>query len=289
MIIYFINRRLPVTLKRLFVATAITTSVLSPFALSVFAANTPLKTGMDVKELTKVEVNGVKIENFAGEVTIRSVGTGNAVRISLKGADELLRQVLVQDNYGQDKKSLYVAFEEDVPTLKDLSKLKLIVEMPAKMPLDLTIVGGKGDIGPRESNDTKINLNGYGDIKLASTKNLQSAIDGSGEITVANANGDVALSIRGDGKYVIQKGSIPHLKAIIQGTAEVDVKANVMDADLKSEGAGTMNLATVTGKLSQSMSGAGEINIQKVSGSVTNQVTGSGQFDMDCARINLKK
>lgn len=273
------------TLKHLFVMTALSAaSIISPFA----APAAPLKTGMDVKELTRVEVNGVKIENFAGEVTIRSMGTGTTARVCLKGADELLKQVLVQDNHGNDKKTLYVAFEEDAPVLKDLDRLKLIVEMPAKMPLDLSVVGAKGDIGPRESNDTKINLNGFGDIKLASVKNLHSAIDGSGEITVANVNGDVALSIRGDGKYVLQKGSISHLKAIIQGTGDVDIKANVKDADLKSEGAGTMHLATVTGQLSQSMSGAGTINIAKVSGSVTNQVTGSGQFDMDCARIQPK-
>lgn len=273
------------TLKNLSVASALAASIMFSFTIPAFAENTSLKTGMDVKKLTKIEVNSVKIENFAGEVTIRSMGTGTAVRVCLKGADELLKQVLVQGNHGDDKKTLYVAFGEDAPVLKDLSQLKLIIEMPAKMPLDLGLVGGNGDIGPRESNDTKISLNGFGDIKLASTKNLQSTIDGSGEITAANVNGDVTVAIRGDGKYVVQRGSIPHLKATIQGTGDLDIKANVKDADLRSEGAGTMHLATVTGKLSQSMSGAGTINIAKISGSLTNQVTGSGQFDMDCARI----
>jgi hypothetical protein len=277
------------TLKHIFVATALAALIITPLTVPTFAANTALKTGIDVKELTKVDVNGVKIENFTGEVTIRSIAAGSPVTVSLKGTDDLLHQVLVQDNYGSDKKTLYVAFEKDAPVLKDLSTLKLTVEMPAKMPLDLTLVGGKGDVGPREANDTKVNLNGFGDIKLASAKNLKSTIDGSGEITVANANGEVAITIRGDGKYVVQKGSISHLKATIQGTGEVDIKASVKDADLKSEGAGTMHLATVTGKLSQSMSGAGTINIAKVSGSVTNQVKGSGQFDMDCAKIDLKK
>lgn len=276
------------TLKHIFVATALAALIVSPLTVPAFAIPTPLKTGMDIKELTKVDVNGVKIENFTGEVAIRSTTAGSPVKIYLKGTDDLLRQVLVQDNYGVDKKTLHVAFEKDAPLLKDLSTLKLTVEMPAKMPLDLTLVGGKGDVGPRESNNTKINLNGYGDIKLASAKNLESTIDGSGEITVANVTGDVAITIRGDGKYVVQKGSISHLKATIHGTAEVDIKANVKDADLKSEGAGIMHLATVTGKLSQSMSGAGTINIAKVSGSVTNQIQGSSQFDMDCAKIELK-
>lgn len=272
------------TLKHLFLASAVVASTISLSTLPTLSANALLKTGMDVKELTKVDVNGVKIENFAGQVTIRSVGTGKAARVCLKGADELLKQVLVQNNQG----NLYVAFEKDAPVLKDVSTLTLIVEMPAQMPLDLTIVGGKGEIGPRESSDTKINLNGFGSIKLASTKSFQSAIDGSGEITVVDVKGDATIGIRGDGKYMIQKGFIPHLKAAIQGTGEMDIKADVKDADLKSEGAGTMQLATVTGKLSQSMNGASTINITKVSGSVKNSVTGSGQFDMNCARINPK-
>jgi len=273
------------TLKNLFLASALVASTISLSILPTFSANTPLKTGMDVKELTKVEVNGVKIENFAGRVTVHSLGTGKTVRVGLKGSDDLLKQILVQNDRGNN---LYIAFEKDAPVLKDVNTLNLIIEMPAKMPLDLSLVGGKGEIGPRETDATKVSLNGFGDIKLASTKNLQSAIDGSGEITVVNANGDMAISIRGDGKYLIQKGSIPHLKAYIQGTGEMDIKADVKDADLKSEGAGTMQLATVTGKLSQSMNGAGTINITKVSRSVKNSVTGSGQFDMNCARINPK-
>ena len=265
------------TLKNLFLASVVALTI-----LPTFSANSPLKTGMDVKQLTKVEVNGVKVENFAGQVSIHSLGTGKTARVCLKGADDLLKQVLVQNNQG----NLYVAFEKDAPVLKDVSKLALIIEMPAQMPLDLSLVGGKGEIGPRETDATKVSLNGFGDIKLASTKNLQSAIDGSGEITVVNANGDMTIEIRGDGKYVIQKGSIPYLKAHIQGTGVMDIKATVKDADLKSEGAGSMQLATVTGKLSQSINGAGAINIAKVSGSIKNSVTGSGQFDMDCARIN---
>ena len=272
-------------LKNLFLMTAVAASTFLPSALPTFAVNPPLKTGMDVKELTKVEVNGVKIENFAGEVIIHSIGTNKGVRVRLKGSDDLLKQVLVQDSHGEDKGNLYIAFEKNAPVLKDLDKLTLTLEMPAKMPLDLTLVGGNGHIGPRETNETKININGFGAIKLASTKNLHSAIDGSGEITVVNVNGDASLAIRGDGKYVIQKGSISQLKATIQGTGEIDIKANVKDADLKSEGAGTMRLATVTGKLSQSMSGAGTINIAKVSPPAAE----AERFDADCARILEKK
>lgn len=276
------------TFKHLFIATAIASSTISLVIWPTFAATPPLKTGMDVKQVTKVEVNGVKVENFAGQIIVRSVGTGNKVSVSLKGDDDLLKQVIVQDDHGDDKKNLYVAFEKDAPVIKDVTRLTLIIEMPAKMPLDLTLVGGKGDIGPRESDITKISLNGFGDIKLASTKNLESTIDGSGEITVLQANGDMAIAIRGDGTYLVEKGSIPNLKASIKGTGEVHVLADVTNADLKSDGAGTMNLATATGVLSQSISGAGTINIAKVSGSVKNKVSGSGQFEMKCGKTNQK-
>lgn len=272
-------------LKHLFLVTAVAASTFLSSTLPTIAVNPPLRTGMDVKEMTNVEVNGVKIENFAGKVIIHSMGTNKAVRVRLKGSDDLLKQVLVEDNHGKDNGNLYIAFEKNAPLLKDLDTLTLTLEMPAKMPLDLTLVGGNGHVGPREANETKININGFGDIKLASAQNFQSTIDGSGEITVMNVNGDASLVIRGDGKYVIQKGSIPQLKATIQGTGEIVVKASVKDADLKSEGAGTMNLATVTGKLSQSVSGAGTINIAKVSPPVAEPE----HFDMNCARIPEKK
>lgn len=265
--------------------TAVAASAFLSSPLPTVAANPPLKTGMDVKALTKIEVNGVKIENFAGEVVVRSMGKNKAVSVHLKGSDDLLKQILVQDGHGEGKGDLYIAFEKNAPVLKDLDKLTLTLEMPATMPLDLTLVGGNGQVGPRETNETKLNINGFGDIKLASAKDFHSTIDGSGKIAVENMNGNASIAIRGDGAYVIQKGSISHLKATIQGTGEIDIKANVKDADLKSEGAGTMNLATVTGKLSQSMSGAGTINIAKVSPPVAEPE----QFDENCAKILKKK
>lgn len=276
------------TLKHLLTATTLAASTLLTTAMPIWAANPSLKTGIDVKEMQKIEVNGVKIENFAGEVIIKSTSADKTVRVSLKGSDDLLKQVLVTDDHGVDKGSLYIAFEKDAPVLKDVGTLILTLEMPSQMSLDLSLVGGKAEIGIRETNDTKVNLNGFGDVKLASVKNLQSNIDGSGEITVREGNGDMTIGIRGDGKYVIQKGSISHLKATIQGTGEINVLADVKDADLKSEGAGTMNLATVTGKLTQSISGAGTINVTKVEGSIKNTVSGSGQFEMNCGK-GLKK
>lgn len=276
-------------LKSLLTAISLIASLLIASAMPVWAKSPPLKTGMDAKTPQNVEVNGVKIENFAGSVIVKSAGTNKMVRVSLKGSDELLKQIMITDDHQADKGNLYIAFKEDAPVLNDMDKLILTLEMPAKMPLDLTLVGGKGNIGPRETNDTKINLNGFGDIKLASVKNLESKIDGSGEITIREIEGDATIAVRGDGSYIIEKGTIPHLKATIDGTGVVTIKADVKDSDLKSNGAGTMSLATVTGILAQSMSGAGSISIAKVDGSLKNHnISGSAQFEMDCGKSAQK-
>jgi len=250
---------------------------------SVEAANPSLKTGMDIKETQKIAVKSVKIENFTGNVFIKSVDTGETVQLSLKGPDDLLKQIIVKDDYGSNNQ-LYIAFEKSVPILEGKTKLILTIEMPATMPLDFSLVGGEAAIGVRKTNDTKINLNGFGDIKLASLKDVESRIDGSGEITIDKIEGNAAIAIRGDGKYTLQKGSIPHLKATIQGTGEINVWADVEDADLKSEGAGTMNLATVTGTLVQSSSGAGTIHISKIAGSVKHKIQGEGIVEMSCGK-----
>lgn len=276
-------------LKNLLTVISLIASLLIASTMPVWAKNPPLKTGMDAKTSQTMEVNGVKIENFAGSVIIKSAGTDKTVRVSLQGSDELLKQIMITDDHQADKGNLYIAFKEDAPVLNDMDKLILTLEMPAKMPLDLTLVGGKGTIGPRETNDTKINLNGFGDIKLASVKNLESKIDGSGEITIREIEGDATIAVRGDGSYIIEKGTIPHLKATIDGTGVVTIKADVKDSDLKSNGAGTISLATVTGILGQSMNGAGSISITKVDGSLKNHnISGSAQFEMDCEKSAKK-
>lgn len=275
--------------KHLLTVTVITTSTFLTTAMPTCSDIPTIKTGMDIKAVHTFEVNGVKIENFAGQVFIKSSGTGKTVKASLKGADDLLKQVIVSQEHEEDKGNLYIAFEKEAPVLKDISTLTLILEMPTTMPLDLTIVGGKADIGNRESNNTKIRLNGFGDVKVLSVKDFQSKIDGSGEITVMEANGNMDISIRGDGKYDITKGRVPHLKANIQGTGEINVMADVGNADLVSQGAGTMNLKTASGKVSQSISGAGSINVTQVQGSVKNKVSGSGQLEMECGKPRKKR
>ena len=275
---------LKINIKQVLVATAFVSSIVSLSCLPTLGQNPELLTGMDVKEMRETKVKGVTVENFAGQAIIKSIGKDKKVRVSLKGPDALLKKVVVSDHYHKHDGSLYVAFEKDVPILKDLTQLTLTIEMPSNMPLNFSLVGGKADIGERDTNDTKIYLSGFGDIKVKSLKNVESRIDGSGEITILNITGEATIGIRGDGRYSIQKGSISNLKASIEGTGVIDVMADVRDADLKSEGAGSLTLATVTGKLTQSSSGAGVIKISKVEGSISNKVSGSSQLEMNCGK-----
>jgi hypothetical protein len=53
---------------------------------------------------------------------------------------------------------------------------------------------------------------------------------------------------------------------------------------LKSDGAGTISLATVTGNLNQSMSGSGTINIGRFEGSIQNKASGSARLEMGCGK-----
>jgi hypothetical protein len=232
-----------------------------------WAANTPLKTGMDIKDEKKIQVNSVKIENFAGSVIINSTGTGKDVSVSLKGDEALLNQVGVKE----DNNELHIAFNKDAPIVKDMDSFNLTVNMPATMPLDLEIFGGKAVVAKRESHDTRLNINGFGDIRADYVKNLESVISGSGEMTVKKIEGNAKLRIEGDGKYNIEQGTIPFLNAKIQGTGLIIINAEIKDADLNSEGAGTMRLAQVDGKLLQTTSGAGTITVHKISGSLKNR------------------
>lgn len=222
------------------------------------ATPSSLNTGMDVREPQTIKVDGVTVENFAGHVQIKSEGSGQDVTIQMVADPSILEQVLVKEISG----SLNISFAQSAPIQKNSDSLKLLITMPAQMPLNLTLVGGKGEIGPREA-ATSANLDGYGDIRLESVKVFKSEIRGSGEITVSNIDGPTDIAIRGDGKYLIQKGSISDLKAIIQGTGVVDILSEVRNADLRTDGAGKIKLSQITGDVKQEINGSGTITIGK--------------------------
>ena len=246
------------------------------YPFTALASNPALKTGMDIMQPQNLEVNGVKIENFSGKVVIKSVGSNKNVKISLKGDTELLKQVKV----GEDQGNLRIGFEKDAPVVKDIDSLTLNVEMPATLPLELELVGGKAVIGERETEDTRLTLNGFGDIHVASVKNLESIINGSGEITIDKISGTARLTIRGDGKYILKEGKISSLDATIEGTGVIKISADVTDANLTSQGAGTMELSSVSGKLTQHTNGSGTIYIKKIKGSLKHKANGKGHIEM---------
>jgi Putative auto-transporter adhesin, head GIN domain len=227
----------------------LTATVLGMSTGSVQAA--PLITGIDVQKPYRVEVDSVKIENLAGHTQIKSGGSGRNVIVQMVGDPKVLAQILVKEEAGK----LEIAFDHAAPIQKDIYSLKVIVTMPQRMPLDLTLVGGKGEIGHREA-DTTANIDGYGDVK-----SFKSEIKGSGEVTVNKIDGAADIAIRGDGKFMIQKGAISDLKAIIQGTGRMDIRASTKNADLKSDGAGEIKLAKVTGTLKEETQESGKIII----------------------------
>ena len=236
----------------------LTIAVLGISIESIQAANPFLKTGVDIQEPQTIQVDSVKIKNLAGNVQIKSGGRGKNVIVQMVGDSKILEQVLVKEDDGK----LEITFDHAAPIQKDVDSLKLIVTMPTNMPLDLTLVGGKGHIEPREA-DTSANLDGYGDITLVSVKNFKSEIRGSGEVTVNEIKGSSEITIRGDGNFLIQEGAISDLKAIIQGTGAIDIGASVQNADLRSDGAGEIKLSKVTGDLKQEINGSSKITVGK--------------------------
>ncbi|MBM3467901.1 MAG: hypothetical protein FJX71_00525 [Alphaproteobacteria bacterium] len=251
------------TLKHFLKTISLATYMLT-FSISfpIQAAGSPAVKVLDVKEKKEFNhIKGVKIENFAGKVIVDSSGARDAVDVSLEGDAQFLNKITVESKHNGEEKILFIAYEKGAPIVQDINKVVLTLKMAPQMPLDLSLVGGKGDIGPRATNDTKINITGYGDVKVASTQNLTGNIEGSGEITINKIKGDADLFIGGDGTFLINEGTITNLKASIKGTGIITIKGDVENADLSSDGAGTINLVKVKNTLKQSTSGAGKINI----------------------------
>lgn len=234
-----------------------------PEELSPDEAKIPLETAMTAVDGKKFEVSSVVVKNFTGVVLVKSTNEVKTVKASIKGPDNLLERIQLTDKHAAHTGELFVGFENTIPTLVDVEKLVLTLEVPSKMPLSISLTGGRGNVDSRDA-DTTFSINGGGDITSSKVKNLFSTIDGSGEIIINSIDGNADIDIRGDGKYIIRKGTIPNLKAGIRGTGIIDVKAVVGDADLNCEGAGTMNLAVIKGELKQTKNAAGVIRIAKM-------------------------
>ncbi|MBM3633405.1 MAG: hypothetical protein FJX03_06875 [Alphaproteobacteria bacterium] len=252
-------------------------------------AKQTLETAMTAKDGKKFEVSGVVVKNFTGVVLVKTTNEDKTVNVSIKGPDNLLDRIQITDKHTLHTGELFVGFESTIPTLVDVDKLVLNLEVPSKMPLSISLTGGRGNVDIREA-DTTFSINGGGDITSSKVKNLFSTIDGSGEIIINQIDGNADIDIRGDGKYIIRKGTIPNLKAGIRGTGIIDVKAVVGDADLKCEGAGTMNLAVIKGELKQTKNAAGVIRISKMPRAVKTKQSQAKMQDKNSAQQQkLKK
>ena len=188
----------------------------------------------------RIEAAGgiLRVEGRAGINQVRIKGTARADRrsrlddiklIAERRGDEIFIKADMPEwrdhNFWRDRDDEFVA-------------LDLIIEVPTSLALDVSDGSGEAE------------FNNTGSLELG---------DGSGEITIRNARGDVRVS-DGSGSITIEG---------VEGSVRVN------------DGSGSIRARNVTGNFVVTTDGSGDIDVSGVGGTMRVENDGSGNIDVD--------
>lgn len=138
--------------------------------------------------------------------------------------------------------------------------LDLIIEVPTSLPLDVD--------------------DGSGDAEFHNTGALELG-DGSGEIFVKAAHGDVKVS-DGSGNITIEgvEGSV----RVSDGSGEIRARDITGDFVIESDGSGDIDVAGIGGTMRVEEDGSGNIDVDRISGDFVVDHKGSGSVRYDTVK-----
>lgn len=142
--------------------------------------------------------------------------------------------------------------------------LDLVIEVPTSLPLDVDDGSGEAE------------FNNTGAIELE---------DGSGEIRVKGAHGDVRIS-DGSGSIIIEgvQGSV----RVSDGSGEIrgrDVTGNFV---VEEDGSGNIDVSSVGGTMRVESDGSGNIDVDRVTGDFVVDHDGSGSIRYDTVKGSVR-
>lgn len=142
--------------------------------------------------------------------------------------------------------------------------LDLVIEVPTNLPLDVD--------------------DGSGEAKFLNTGALELE-DGSGEIEIRGAHGDVRVS-DGSGEIVIDgvEGSV----TISDGSGEINARNITGNLVITEDGSGNIDVSGVGGLLRIEDDGSGNIDVDRVAGDFVVDNDGSGRIRYDGVRGSVR-
>ena len=213
----------------------------------------------------RIEAAGgiLRVEGRSGIDQVRIRGTARSNR-----RDRLDDIKLIAERRGSE-----VFIKADMPEWRDrgwferdndFAGLDLVIEVPMSLHLDV----GDGS-GEAEFNNT-------GSLELA---------DGSGEITIRNARGDVRVS-DGSGSITIEgvEGSV----RVNDGSGSIRARNVTQNFTVSSDGSGDIDVSSIGGTMRVENDGSGNIDVDRVTGDFVVDHDGSGTIRYDTVKGSVR-
>jgi len=93
---------------------------------------------------------------------------------------------------------------------------------------------------------------------------VQLTVQGSGDISVGEVNGDAAVTVQGSGDVEISRGAVRSLSATVQGSGDISVDTSAHTARLTVMGSGDIRVAHVDETPVETVAGSGDIKVRRV-------------------------
>jgi len=140
------------------------------------------------------------------------------------------------------------------------SDVKIKITVPSGSPINISGVNGLATIGDVDG-PLRAAVLGGSDINAGRVKDAELNVQGSGDIRVQEANGNLSASVQGSGDISVKRGQVTYLNASVMGSGDIKFSGRAQDANLSVMGRGDIYAHHVVNKPSMSIMGRGNIEV----------------------------
>ena len=162
------------------------------------------------------------------------------------------------------------------------NELNIFVNFEKGKDLDITINGASDvEIEPDFEN-SKININGCGDVSAQSTDTLKATVNGSGDINFDSVYESTQITVNGSGDISIDTAN--NVRALVNGSGDISIDTATGDLSVMIQGAGDMNIGGDVDQFNCQITGSGDIEATDLTVSEA-EITLSGSADVTIGHI----
>ncbi len=137
---------------------------------------------------------------------------------------------------------------------------KVNITVPRGTEITAQDINGKTVIGDTEG-PVQASVRGNSDFMIGKIGDATLSIQGGGDITVANVNGNLNINLQGSGDVRVKNGTVRSLLVNVIGSGDVEFGGKAENASLSVTGSGDIAIAHVTNRPSIRATGSGNVTV----------------------------